>query len=149
MIYEQRPQSCRNFHCDWITDAALGAEWYPLNCKMIVHTEPSGNRLAVHVDPNYPGAWHREPYYGQLKRWAWAAVEARRQVVVFIKRRVIVILPDKDVDLGDMAPGDHIWIGAQETPSGVAWGAFRIPADVLPEHAGAWIRSHAARMQAV
>jgi hypothetical protein len=149
LIYEQRPVSCRTFYCDWISDAALGDEWRPLNCKMIVHTERSADRLAVHVDPNYPGAWRREPYYGQLKRWARAAADARRQVVVFIRRRVIVILPDKDVDLGDMAPGDQIWVGAQETPTGVAWGAFRIPADVPPEQAGAWIRSHAGPMQAV
>lgn len=146
-IYERRPLPCRVFYCGWMSDAALGPEWRPLTCKMIVVTEQSGSRLAVRVDPNYPGVWRREPYYGRIKRWACAAAEARQQVVVFIRRKVIVILPDKDVDLGDMAPGDQIWVGAQESPAGFAWDAFRIPADVPPEHAAAWIRSHAGGMQ--
>ncbi len=75
-----------------------------------------------------------------------------RRQVVFIKRRVIVILPDRivtlpnrDVDLGDMAPGDQIWVGTQETAAGVAWGAFQIPADVPPGRREDGIRRPAGR----
>jgi hypothetical protein len=140
-IYETRPFPCRNFHCSWMIDAKLGDEWRPLTCKMIVFLEKSG-RLAVRVDPGHADAWRREPYYGQLKRWSRTAVESRQQVVVYIKQRVIVILPDKDVDFGEVALGDQIWVGAQETPAGRTWKAVRIPADLPPEKLQAWIAFH-------
>jgi hypothetical protein len=142
-IYETRPFPCRNFHCSWIIDSTLGPEWRPLACKMIVFVEKSG-RLAVRVDPNHADTWRREPYYGQLKRWSHVAVEARQQVVVYIRRRVIVILPDKDVDFGDVQLGDQIWVGAQDTPTGRSWNAVKIPADVPPENVGAWITARMA-----
>jgi hypothetical protein len=72
--------------------------------------------------------WRREPYYSQLKQWSRRAVEAREQIVVFIKRRVIVILPNKDVDFGDLELGEQIWVGAQDTPAGRTWNAATIPA---------------------
>jgi hypothetical protein len=72
--------------------------------------------------------WRREPYYSQLKQWSRRAVEAREQIVVFIKRRVIVILPNKDVDFGDLQLGEQIWVGAQDTPAGRTWNAATIPA---------------------
>src|SRR5712691_7849777 len=100
-IYETRPTSCRTFHCSWLVDSEFGPEWRPLTCKMVVFLERNGSRLAIRVVPEYPDAWRREPYYSQIKRWSRAAVDARQQVVVYIRRRVIVILPDKDVDFGD------------------------------------------------
>ena len=99
----------------------------------------SPNSVAVRVDAGHPNAWRREPYYSQLKRWSRAAVESRGQVVVYVKRRVIVILPDKDVDFGDVDLGDQIWVGAFETPAGRTWNAVRIPADLPPERVNAWI----------
>jgi hypothetical protein len=149
-IYETRPDVCRNWACSWIVDSRLGPEWYPLTSKMVLCIENSGNRLCVLVEPSHADAWRREPYYGQLKLWSREAVEARRQVVVFIKKRVIVILPDKDADLGDLEPGEQIWVGAQDTAAGRTWNAARIPADVPPEQASVWLTSnmalpHAAR----
>jgi hypothetical protein len=140
MIYETRPLACRTFHCSWIIDGDLGDEWRPLTCKMIVVLEEGGRRLAVRVDPNYANAWRREPYYSQLKRWSRTAVEARQQVVVHIRRRVIVILPDNDVDLGEVGLGEQIWVGVRDTPTGASWDAAKIPAHVLPEQAASWIR---------
>jgi Fe-S-cluster containining protein len=148
-IYPARPVACRMFHCSWLVDADLGPEWRPLTCKMIVVLEEAGRRLAVRVDPNHPDAWRRAPYYSQLKRWSRTAVEAGQQVIVHIRRRVIVILPDKDVDLGDVGLGEQIWVGAHDGPTGVIWDAARIPADVPPEHAGSWIASQTARKPAV
>jgi hypothetical protein len=143
-IYETRPNVCRNWACSWIVDSRLGPEWYPLTSKMILYIENSGDRLCVLVEPSHAGAWRREPYYSLLKQWSREAVEARRQVVVFIKKRVIVILPDKDADLGDLEPGEQIWVGAQDTLSGRTWNAARIPADVPPEQAHVWLTSHMA-----
>jgi uncharacterized cysteine cluster protein YcgN (CxxCxxCC family) len=144
-IYETRPPVCRNYFCSWITDSRLGPEWYPLTCKMILTFESSGQRLCVRVEPSHADAWRREPYYSQLKQWSRAAVENRQQIVVYISKRVIVILPDKDVDFGDVELGEQIWVGARDTPAGRTWNAARIPADVPPDQVNAWLMSHMAR----
>ena len=73
------------------------------------------------------------------------AVEARQQIVVFIKKRVVVILPDKDVDFGDLELGEQIWVGARDTPAGRTWNAARIPADVPPDQVDAWLLSQLTR----
>lgn len=142
-IYETRPAVCRSWHCSWILDASLGPEWRPLTCKMILFFEKGGSRLCVRVEPTHADVWRREPYYGQLKRWSHGAVAARRQIVVYIKKRVIVILPDKDVDFGDVELGEQIWVGAQDTPAGRVWNAAKIPADVPPDQIDAWLMAHA------
>jgi len=144
-IYETRPDVCRNWFCSWILDSRLGPEWYPLTCKMILFFENAGSRLCVRVEPSHADVWRREPYYSQLKQWSRRAVEARQQIVVFIKKRVIVILPDKDVDFGDLELGEQIWVGARDTPAGRTWNAARIPADVPPDQVDAWLMSRVAR----
>jgi len=144
-IYETRPAVCRNWACSWIVDSNLGPEWRPLTCKMILFFENAGSRLCVRVEPSHADIWRREPYYSQLKQWSRAAVEARQQIVVYIKKRVIVILPDKDVDFGDVELGEQIWVGAQDTPMGRTWNAARIPADVPPDQVDAWLMSRMGR----
>jgi hypothetical protein len=144
-IYETRPPVCRNYFCSWIVDSRLGPEWYPLTSKMILSLENSGQRVCVRVEPGHADAWRREPYYSQLKTWSRAAVEARRQIVVFINKRVIVILPDKDVEFADVELGEQIWVGAQDTPVGRTWHAAKIPADVPPERIDAWLTAHMVR----
>ena len=99
---------------------------------MILFFQTGRNRLAVHVHPERPNAWRREPDHSQLKRWAQQAVDARRQLVVYINRRTFVILPNKDVDLGDTEPDDQIWVGAQQTPQGRMWNAVKIAPEGAP-----------------
>jgi Fe-S-cluster containining protein len=75
-IYLDRPPSCRDFNCGWLVGAReLGDEWFPARCKMIVtRREPRSNLtergMLVTVDPTYPNAWRRKPYYVQLLGWA-------------------------------------------------------------------------------
>lgn len=105
-IYDTRPDWCRNFLCAWLTSPALGPEWRPDKCKMFVRDE--GNLLAVHVDPNDPQAWRREPFFRQIKEFATRAAGTAQQVAIYIKNRVIVVLPNKEVDVGTMRPGDQL-----------------------------------------
>jgi hypothetical protein len=141
-IHPTRPAVCREFFCNWLVSPNLGPEWRPLTSKMILFFQPNGNRLAVHVSADHPDVWRREPYHGQLKRWSVEAIEARQQIVVYVKRRAIVILPDRDVDLGEVDPLDHIKVGYQDTPRGRIWSAAKIPAkDVPPEYADKWVTS--------
>ena len=51
------------------------------------------------------------PVHAQYLRWARAALEQKTQVVVFVGTRATVVLPDEDVELGPLAPGDSISVG--------------------------------------
>ena len=92
----------------------VSPEWQPSISKMMLYDE--GARLCVRVDPPHADAWRREPYYSRLKECSRKALESQQQVVVYIRKRTIVILPDKDVDLGDLEVGDQIWFGRRRSP---------------------------------
>jgi hypothetical protein len=94
---------------------------------MVLYIEGEGNVLAVRVDPGDPSAWRREPYFGQLKEYAIAEAD-RLRIVVYVKNRVIVILPNKEVDLGVMRPGDRLLVRETRTPNGRDWTASLEPA---------------------
>jgi hypothetical protein len=65
-IYADRPAPCVNFTCGWLDDPNIGDEWFPARCKMVLNEKQDGG-LLVTVDPAFPNAWRREPYYSQLK----------------------------------------------------------------------------------
>jgi hypothetical protein len=130
-IHESRPSVCRDYFCGWLISSNLGPEWQPSISKMLINFERDGLRISVHVDPGHPVAWRREPYYGQFKQWC-RQFAGQKMVVVFVKRRTTVVLPDKDVDLGDLGPIDDIRIFSQVTPQGRAWNAVKTPARQIP-----------------
>jgi hypothetical protein len=91
-IYDTRPGSCRSFHCTWLINPELGAEWRPTTAKMVLYYDPPARRLAVHVDPEFPSAWRSEPYYRQLKAWTCAAIDCAHALA-----RCLVDGPDSRV----------------------------------------------------
>jgi hypothetical protein len=129
IIHDRRPDQCRSFYCGWLTMADLDDEWRPTRAKMVLAPGPDGKMMTVHVDPAFPNAWREERYHGTLRKLARAAADAKGQVVVYLKKRTIVILPDKDVELGELAPGEHITVDVKETSSGRVFEAHRIAAD--------------------
>ena len=100
-IYADRPASCRNFICAWLSGAPdFGDEWFPARCKMVLAPRlwekarsvsecirKSG--IFVRVDPDYPDAWRCDPYHSQLLTWA-------RTILVLIRvgGRVFVLHAD-------------------------------------------------------
>jgi hypothetical protein len=96
---------------------------------MVVAADQEGARIAVHVDPGRPLAWRAEPFYADLKRWAQTAVAEMNQVVVTIGKRVIVILPDRDVDLGPVADDERIALFKFSSSAGPRWEAMKLKAD--------------------
>jgi hypothetical protein len=126
-VYADRPSECRTFHCCWLTTPNLGPEWRPTKSKMVLYVEGEKNVLAVRVDPGDPSAWRRDPYFRQLKDYAIAEAD-RMRVVVYVKDRVIVILPNKEVDLGVMRPGDQLLVRETRTSKGRDWIASLEPA---------------------
>jgi hypothetical protein len=128
-IYLERPSVCRDFHCSYLLDAGLGEEWKPARSKMVLTTELGGRRLTIYVDPQRPDAWKREPFYSALKKRAALAAPQRGQVLVCIGRRMFMVFPDRDVDLGIVGTDELIVTGTQTTPSGVRQEAYKIHKD--------------------
>ena len=50
--------------------------------------------------------------------------EVKQRVIVHIKDRVIVIFPNKEVEVGTMNPGDHLVVREVGGPNGRDWIAF-------------------------
>lgn len=120
-IHETRPDHCRAFHCLWMTQTWLGPEWKPERSKLVLTVDPATRHLLVQVDPGAAGAWRRDPFYGQLKRWAAEGARERRQVIVFVNKSATVVLPDRDVALGVLGPGDRIVVRERQTPAGTTF----------------------------
>jgi hypothetical protein len=118
-IHATRPDHCRAFHCLWMTEGWLGPEWKPDKAKMVLTLDPVTRFLQVQVDPGQAGAWKRAPYYAQLKRWAVSSLAQKRYVLVFVNRQGTVVLPDRDVPLGEFAPGDRLVARERMTPAGL------------------------------
>ena len=102
-----------------MTQSWLGPEWKPERSKMVLSVDPQTHFLFVQVDPGAAAAWKREPYYQQLKQWAAAAAGEKRHVVVFLNKHATVVLPDRDVAVGVLNPGDRIVATERRTPGGV------------------------------
>jgi hypothetical protein len=118
-IYADRPPSCRTFMCRWLVDPSMGPEWKPSVCKMVLDAKP--NLVIVHVDPAAGKPWRAEPYSSVLKRLAAQGIEKGVMVMVIEHHRTIVILPDREVDMGVMGPGTRIQIKRVMTPDGPQW----------------------------
>jgi len=118
-IYADRPPSCRNFVCRWLSDPDMGPEWKPNACKMVVDSKPS--LFVVHVDPAVAQPWRGEPYFSVLKRLSAQGLTKGTIVLVIERRRSIVILPDREVDLGLIGPDARIAMERVKTPQGLAW----------------------------
>jgi hypothetical protein len=125
-IYETRPEPCRVFFCQWMFQPGLGPEWKPEKSKIVLSVELNGARLAGHVDTNTPGAWRRSPYYEVLKRWSAEGLKQQRQISVWIGQRCIVILPDREIDLGVVGPGEMVMSTAKQTANGTEYGAVKL-----------------------
>jgi hypothetical protein len=137
-IYATRPTACRDFLCSWLIQAELGPEWFPASAKLTLQAVPT--RLSVWVDPAFPGRWREEPYYSQIRTWARLAVE--QQVLIFTGKKVIAVLPNKEVDLGEVEADDHIMVGELNVPPGHLpdWDAYVVKAaNIPPEDRDRWI----------
>jgi hypothetical protein len=129
-IYDSRPKACRAFECYFLINRSLREEWRPSKSRLVVIASPDRLRIGVHVDPDRPGAWKREPFYSTLKEWARAALSQPGrlgQVFVTIGQRTIVIFPDRNVDLGIVGMDEIVITEGKPGPKGIAFEAFKIP----------------------
>jgi hypothetical protein len=129
LIYSDRPRECRSFACGWLTDFGLGEEWRPSHSKIVLVSELDGKRIAAYVDPQRPDAWKKEPYYSKLKQWAVLAVPHGGQVVASVGRRIYMVFPDRDVDLGIGADDEVLVTSERMTARGLQLEAFKVHKD--------------------
>ena len=121
-IYAARFTSCRTFYCQWMIEKGLGPEWKPERAKFVLVKTEGGRHLSACVDPGFPSAWRRSPYYENLKQWAIEGVRRSPDlhlVNAMIGSHCIVILPDRDVDIGILAPDEMIKLEGKETGAGL------------------------------
>jgi len=136
-IHATRPQVCRKFFCGWMVSASLGQEWKPERARLIIRLIPADGAslcVAVDVDEGFPTAWQRPDIHARLKRIAASA----GGVVVSIGRRRIVVLPDRDVDVGVVGDDEEV-----EVMGGGTLAEVRKVKRRAAEAAGALASSHA------
>lgn len=106
-IYPDRPKACRVFHCSWRSWDEVPDDWRPdVTGFVLGGTLAPGRYLAVTADPARPFSWRDPAYYPKLLDWAKHAAEIGSQLVVFIEKRVIVLRPEGEEDLGVVAPDE-------------------------------------------
>jgi hypothetical protein len=108
-IHATRPTGCRTFFCDWMTEKELGPDWKPEKSKLVMVTGEGGH-ITAFVDPGVPGAWRQAPYFAALKHLATEGLRASpmRIITARIGTRIIVILPDREIDVGPIGPNESL-----------------------------------------
>ena len=128
-IYEQRPAECRGFVCGWLRMPQLDERWKPAICKFVLATDDSFSHVKIVVDPARPDAWRKEPYYSTFRAWAQAGPDEGMKIMVAIGKRAIVLLPDREVDLGMFGDDDRVVTLRTETPVGYRFDALKLHKD--------------------
>ena len=126
-IYETRPQGCADFYCHWMINPNLGPEWKPERAKFVLHTgieRIGGRQILLSVDPSFPNAWTKAPYFEMIKKWARDGAADRRVVLVQIGSRHIVVLPDRIVEIGELDVEYEIGLVSKIEPSGLCYGVM-------------------------
>ena len=97
-IYADRPQTCSDFFCIYLLDAAVGEHWRPSHARMVMSSDAQG--MYVHVDPARADAWRKEPYYSDLKNWSANFAKRKIMTIVCVGDNLTAVLPDRDKPLG-------------------------------------------------
>ncbi|HKS20668.1 MAG TPA: hypothetical protein VJS63_15810 [Bradyrhizobium sp.] len=124
-IHDALPDQCAVFNCLWRTEESIPLNWKPEQSKMVVTIFPLNYNVYVQVDPGAPGAWRKQPYYGNLQNWAKNNLPKGIYVVVFVNEVATLILPDQEILLGPMKPTDKISL--RRTQGSAKYEATLIP----------------------
>ena len=91
-IYETRPQSCRNFTCEWLINPKFGDEWQPLKSKIVVFFSESNSKIFLNFHCQEDGCWKKEPYFSQIKFYARYGINNRKfETIVHEENQKIII----------------------------------------------------------
>lgn len=98
--HQLRPKACRDFDCVWRQEDWLGPEWKPDTSRFVLAWEYGGDCLAVHVDPQQPNAWKRDPYGVTLRALAERHMGENRIVMIVDPTKRTLLMPDKEIVVG-------------------------------------------------
>jgi hypothetical protein len=124
-IHASRPAQCRDFFCLWLTDGAIPAEWKPERSKMVLSLFPANGFIYVQVDPGYPQAWRKAPYYDHLRRWAKELNAKNRHIIAFVNDHATLIMPEEAIPLGRMTATDNFRLEPAFGPNGPTYRVAR------------------------
>lgn len=99
-IYDRRPEVCAEFCCSYLLSPALGEEWKPGTCHLVLGYMAEADVILIYTDPDHPGAWRGEPYLARIKKWA--ATTDTGYVLIWEKGRALALLGGDEFDLGDL-----------------------------------------------
>jgi len=103
-IYGEHPPSCQGFACQWLLEPDMPHKYRPDQTKVVLAIDDDGDRLVAHCDPANPLAWRRDPIRSLLRVRARASWGSGATVMAKVGRRLWVITPDSEVDLGEIDP---------------------------------------------
>ena len=107
-IHADRPRSCHQYFCGWRLDPNIDALWKPEISGFLLQINLYYSALMVMVDPVKPLAWKMQPYHGRLQEWSARAFRENKRIVAMVDGEATVVLPDRDVPIGRLGPGDEI-----------------------------------------
>ena len=106
LIYDTRPNECRNYSCLWRTDRWFGEHWKPSRSKLVLTLSEDG--IEIRCDPGFPDAWRKEPFHGEIRTLAASGEAHDVTVLVIIGGRMILVSSDREFDLGVVGPDQRI-----------------------------------------
>lgn len=118
-IYANRPTECRTFSCDWLKAEALGPEWKPEKCKIVLVSRY--NRIVAYVDAAFPSAWRKSPYIERLMALMQVSLKEGKLVYVAIGDRHTLLLPDGPRELGPLGRDDEVLLKLVRTAKGMEY----------------------------
>ena len=68
-----------------------------------------------------PDAWRRQPYFGVLTRMMQAELPRGRLVYAAVNAHHILLLPDREEDLGLLGPVDEVQLATIAKPDGLEY----------------------------
>lgn len=94
IIYESRPERCRQFNCLWLVNPQIKDHWFPAKSRIVIDTSTPATVVFV-VDPDYPLRWREQPWLADIKAIARAGFTSKPgwTTVIMIKDQTIPITP--------------------------------------------------------
>jgi hypothetical protein len=118
-IYDTKPPTCSGFYCSYLVHKAIGEEWRPSACGIVLHYDAPTNCISIHVDEDRKDAWREEPFYSQIKNWAVSTAAAGGYVLVWAEGKVMLLTRDSEIDAGPVRSDQSIVLHERPTAFGV------------------------------
>jgi hypothetical protein len=99
-IYETRPAPCRAFECGYLVYGFLDDSWRPDRCHFFIWLDERRKLMVIEVDPAYPDAWRKAPFYGALKQWSRRTRPDSPGFCAKVGQQITMVFPEADIPLG-------------------------------------------------